>query len=267
MTPFTVSEGDSPVILGQPHGGTFVPSDIMGRLSAHGRSLGDTDWHINRLYDGLLPGATVVQANFHRYVIDANRDPTGVSLYPGQNTTTLCPKTDFDSAPIWAYGQAPDADEVETRRLAWHAPYHTALIEQLERVRARHGVAILYDCHSIRSDIPFLFDGTLPAISIGTNESATCAAAVEYETMAVVRTANEYDHVLNGRFKGGWTTRHYGQPDKNFHAIQVELAQRTYMDEAASWAYRPDRADRLRPHLRNILERISQLALSGALTD
>ena len=267
MTPVTVTEGDSPIVLGQPHGGTFVPDAILARLNDRGRGLDDTDWHINRLYDGLLPGASVVQANFHRYVIDANRDPDGASLYPGQNTTTLCPETDFDGHPIWADGQAPGADEVEARRQAWHAPYHAAFAEQLDRVREKHGVAILYDCHSIRSEIPFLFDGTLPVFSIGTNEGATCAAAIEAETMAVVRAAKGFDHVLNGRFKGGWTTRHYGRPDSGQHAIQMELAQRAYMNEAAPWDYRPDRAERLRPHLKEILDRLSRLALSGALAD
>ena len=159
MQVFDVLRGDSPIVLGQPHGGTFVPDEIAQRLNSVGAGLADTDWHINRLYDGLLADATVVKSNVHRYVIDANRDPAGVSLYPGQNTTTLVPLTDFDGQPIWRAGQEPSSDEIETRRLAFHAPYHQALKSELERVRDRHGVAILFDCHSIRSNIPFLFDG------------------------------------------------------------------------------------------------------------
>lgn len=183
MHPVEVASGDSPVILGQPHGGIWLPDAVADRLSAAGRALADTDWHIDRLYEGLLPGATVVRATFHRYLIDANRDPDGVSLYPGQNTTALCPTTDFDGRPIWIDGQAPSSDEILARTAAFHAPYHAALDAEVARVTARHGVAIVYDCHSIRSEISFLFPGTLPIFNIGTNGDTTCARAV---TKAVV---------------------------------------------------------------------------------
>jgi N-formylglutamate deformylase len=163
---FDVTHGDSPVVLTQPHGGTFVPDDVMVRLNAIGQGLTDTDWHITQLYDGLLAGATVVRSNIHRYVIDANRDPDGASLYPGQNTTTLCPLTDFDGQEIWCNGQTPSDDEVESRRLAYHGPYHAAIAAELARVKAVHGVAILYDCHSIRSEIPFLFYQSLALAQI-----------------------------------------------------------------------------------------------------
>ncbi|PID35479.1 MAG: N-formylglutamate deformylase [Rhodobacterales bacterium] len=266
MNGFDVLRGDSPIILGQPHGGTHVPDDIAARLNPRGRGLDDTDWHITRLYDGLLEGATVVKSNIHRYVIDANRDPAGVSLYPGQNTTTLVPLTDFDGQPIWEPGQEPSEDEIEARRTAYHAPYHAALAEEIARVKAKHGVAILYDCHSIRSEIPFLFDGTLPVFSIGSNNGETCAPAIEDAVTRVARAADGFDSVVNGRFKGGWTTRHYGRPEAGEHAIQMELAQRAYMDEAAPWAYREPRAARLRPHLKTILHSLNTLALSGELT-
>ena len=215
MQVFDVLRGDSPIVLGQPHGGTFVPDEIAQRLNSVGAGLADTDWHINRLYDGLLADATVVKSNVHRYVIDANRDPAGVSLYPGQNTTTLVPLTDFDGQPIWHEGQEPSRDEIETRRLAFHAPYHQALKSELERVRDRHGVAILFDCHSIRSNIPFLFDGELPIFNTGTNNGTTCAPAIEH-TVHSIATASGMSSVLNARFKGGWTTRHYGQPKPAF---------------------------------------------------
>jgi formiminoglutamase len=266
MIPFNVTQGDSPVILAQPHGGTFVPDEIKARLNKTGLGLADTDWHITRLYDGLLPGATVVAANFHRYVIDANRDPEGRSLYPGQNTTTLCPTTDFDGKPIYKPGEEPDAEEIEARRIAWHKPYHKALAEEVARVHDKHGVAIVYDCHSIRSDIPFLFEGTLPVFNIGTNLGATCDPRVEAAVADVCAAAPDTDMVINGRFKGGWTTRHYGCRPRNIHAIQMELAQRAYMEESPDWAYRPDRADRVRPVLAAALEALKALALSGQLT-
>jgi N-formylglutamate deformylase len=266
MNVVDIREGDSPVVLGQPHGGMHVPGAILARLNATGQGLADTDWHIGRLYDGLLPGATFVSSNIHRYVVDANRDPSGVSLYPGQNTTGLCPITDFDGRPIWRDGQEPSDDEIAERRDRFHAPYHAALSEQIARVRAKHGLAILYDCHSIRSVIPFLFDGTLPVFNVGTNEGTTCAAAVEQAVTTVAEAADGLDATLNGRFKGGWTTRHYGVPEKGIHAIQMELAQRAYMDEAAPWTYRPDRAARLRSYLKHILTHLDTLARSGALS-
>ncbi len=261
MRPVITQQGDSPIILGQPHGGTFVPDDLAARLNARGNGLDDTDWHITRLYDGLLPDATIVQATFHRYVIDANRDPLGASLYPGQNTTSLCPLTDFDGQAIWQDGQNPSADEIETRRLTYHAPYHAALSTQIARVKQQHGFAILFDCHSIRSNIPFLFEGTLPIFSIGTDDGKTCDPLIEQATQNICAATQDYDHVVNGRFKGGWTTRHYGKPQVGVHAIQMELAQRAYMDEAAPWTYRNDLAANIRRPLSQILQSLNSLPL------
>ncbi|MCP8894457.1 N-formylglutamate deformylase [Shinella daejeonensis] len=261
MRVFEVHRGASPVILAFPHGGTDIPPDIWERLDDNGRQRADTDWHIHRLYDGLLEDATTVQATFHRYVIDANRDPAGTSLYPGQNTTGLVPETDFDGRAIWKEGQRPDAADIAFRLERFHAPYHAALLAEIERVKAIHGVAILYDCHSIRSHIPFLFDGRLPDFSIGTDSGRTCDPAIEEATMAAAATAEGYDSVLNGRFKGGWTTRHYANPQHGVHAIQMELAQSTHLEsEAPPFAYDPARADRLRRHLGEILRRLERLA-------
>ncbi|MGP9806171.1 N-formylglutamate deformylase [Paracoccus sp. NSM] len=256
MTPVTVTQGDLPVVLALPHSGTYLPDGIAARLNDRGRVLADTDWHLPRLYDGLLPGASVVQAQFHRYVIDANRPPDGASLYPGQNTTGLVPLTDFDGQPIW--DEPPE--DVEARRLAFHAPYHAALAAELERVRARHGVAILYDCHSIRSRIPFLFEGVLPDFNIGTAEGASCAPAIEAAAQEVA-VATGRPTVVNARFKGGWTTRHYGRPAEGLHAIQMELAQSTHLSsETPPFAYDPARAEALRPVLAAILHRLADLA-------
>lgn len=261
MTPVEVSRGDGPVVLAMPHTGTHVPEAIFARLTPRGQVLSDTDWHIDRLYDGLLPGATVVRATFHRYVIDANRPPSGESLYPGQNTTGLVPLTDFDGAPLWT--DPPDAAEVEARRRDFHAPYHAALAAELDRVRARHGVAILYDCHSIRSRIPFLFDGLLPDFNIGTNGGTTCAPAIEAAVTRLCAGAEGYTSVLNGRFKGGWTTRHYGRPAEGLHAVQMELAQSTHLaTEAPPFAYDPAKAERLRRPLGAILATLHDLAFS-----
>lgn len=261
MAVFEVKRGGSPVILGLPHTGTDVPADIWDRLNDNGRILADTDWHIHRLYDGLLDDVTTVRATFHRYVIDANRDPEGTSLYPGQNTTGLIPETDFDGKAIWKDGQSPTDREIQTRLREFHDPYHAALMAEVERIKAIHGVAILYDCHSIRSHIPFLFEGKLPDFNIGTDMGKTCDPRIEDAVKSVAEAAPGYTSALNGRFKGGWTTRFYGRPATGVHAIQMELAQSTHLQtEAPPFAYDDGAAGKLRVHLKAILERIAGIA-------
>lgn len=262
FTPVDVRRGEGPIILGMPHTGTHAPAAVFDRLNEEGRTLRDADWRVDRLYEDLLAEATIVRANFHRYVIDANRDPSGASLYPGMNTTELVPTTNFDGEPIWT--REPDAEEIERRRVAFHAPYHDALKGEIERVRERCGVAILYDCHSIRSVVPRLFEGTLPDLNIGTKDGATCAPEIE----AAVReeaSSSGLSFVVNGRFKGGWTTRNYGVPSRGVHAIQMELAQSLYLQsEAPPFDYDDARAEKLRRILRKILNRLVEIAPSLA---
>jgi len=259
MKPVKIIHGTGPIVLGMPHVGTFLPDEIHEHLNANGRKLADTDWHIERLFDGLLKGVSSVQATFHRYAIDANRDPMGESLYPGQNTTSLVPLSDFDGVDIWE--TMPTSDGIEQRLRLFHAPYHAALKSELGRVRDLHGIAILFDCHSIRSQIPFLFEGILPDLNIGTNNGTTCAPCIERVIFDTAKNADGFSAVLNDRFKGGWTTRHYGQPTKGIHAIQLEIAQSTYLcAEAAPWDYDPVKADKLRAHLKSMLTSLVDLA-------
>lgn len=261
MSPFEIHRGTSPVILGFPHTGTDVPADVWEMLNPEGRKLRDTDWHIHRLYAGLLPNVTSVRATFHRYVVDANRDPEGTSLYPGQNTTGLIPDTDFDNQLIWQ--KVPDEAETGRRVALFHKPYHEALAAEIARVKALHGVAILYDCHSIRSVCPFLFDGQLPDFNIGTDNGRTCAPAIERATQEICDAAKGYTHIVNGRFKGGWTTRHYGKPETDVHAIQMELTQYTHLaSETLPFDYDAARAEGLRTHLGAILKSIETIAFS-----
>lgn len=261
MSVFETTQGNSPFILAFPHTGTEVPPEIWARLNDNGRMLADTDWHIHHLYAGLLPNATTVRATFHRYVIDANRDPAGTSLYPGQNTTGLVPETDFDGKAIWQDGQAPSEADISERLGTFHAPYHAALQAEIERVKAIHGVAVLYDCHSIRSLIPFLFEGRLPDFNIGTDIGRTCDPRIEAAAAEAARAAEGYTAIVNGRFKGGWTTRHYGQPQNGVHAIQMELSQISHLTtEEPPFAYDDEKAGRLRIHLNQILARIEAVA-------
>jgi len=254
-----VSIGDSPLLLAQPHGGTEIPEAIWQRLNSRGHELADCDWHIGQLYTALVDDVSVVSTPLHRYVIDANRDPADTSLYPGQNTTSLCPTTTFDGEPIYLDGQAPAADEIRQRQVDYHQPYHDALREQLERIHQKHGYAILYDCHSIRSAVPYLFDGKLPDFNIGSNSGSSCEPAIEHCLQRHCNAADGYSSVLNGRFKGGWTTRHYGNPQQGYHAIQMELAQCNYMLEKPPWNYDDVSADKLRAILAGILVELTNI--------
>jgi formiminoglutamase len=252
MAPYII-QGASPLLLAQPHGGTEVPAAILARLNQQGRIKADTDWHITRLYDGLVDEISIVSTPIHRYVIDANRDPADQSLYPGQNTTSLCPTTTFDGTDIYLGGQAPSLDEIQQRQQDYHQPYHDALGAQLERIQQKHGYVILYDCHSIRSLVPYLFEGRLADFNIGTNSGGSCDSAIATAVQSVCESAQGYTSVTNGRFKGGWTTRHYGKPEQGVHAIQMELAQCNYMQESAPWTYHSKDAGKLRSLLKQIL--------------
>ena len=252
----SITRGDLPLVLAQPHSGTWMPDSIHRRLNSLGHQISDTDWHVPRLYAGLLDNVTTVTTPVHRYVVDANRNPSDESLYPGQNTTGLCPLTTFDGESIYLEGQQPSKDETENRQRQFHQPYHDAIQQELERVRQKHGYAILYDCHSIRSVVPYLFEDVLPDFNIGTNNGVTCAKELALAVEKTCHSASQYKTVSNARFKGGWTTRHYGQPDKGYHAIQMELAQSTYMLEKAPWTYLDNQASLLRPVLQKILSNL-----------
>ena len=250
-----VVRGESPLVLGLPHSGTDLPATVERRLNHHGKARIDTDWHIERLYADLVYDFTILRTRLHRYAIDVNRDPSGESLYPGQATTGLCPITDFAGRDIYQDGAAPDEREVTQRLADWHAPYHAALRSELARVRDRHGFVILYDCHSIRSVIPRLFEKILPDFNIGTDSGRTCSSQIEAAVLSRCEAARHYTTLLNGRFRGGWTTRHYGLPGEGMHAIQMELAQSTYLsEEAPPWRYDAARAAPLRGVLTDILE-------------
>lgn len=227
-----ITRGDAPLIVSIPHAGTLIPGDITGLVSLD-LARRDADHHVDRLYGFAADlGATIVHSRVSRTVIDLNRDPSGQSLYPGQATTGLCPVTTFDGEPLYAAGAEPDAAEIARRRTTYFNPYHAALAEQIARLRAQHPAVVLYDAHSIRSHVPRLFEGELPQFSIGSYDGGSCAAAL---TDAIAANCAGETHVVNGRFKGGWITRHYGDPARGIHAVQMELAIRGYADEAGPW--------------------------------
>lgn len=236
------------------HVGTHIDAAIEERMQERARLRADTDWHLETLYDfaaGL--GATVLAASTSRYVIDVNRPKDGSSLYPGKDTTALCPVDEFDSRPIYLDGQAPSDPEIQRRIAAHWDPFHDALNGEITRLRARHPTVVLWDAHSIRSVLPRFFDGRLPDLNFGTADGAACADGLMQRITDLARDQSEYSWVLNGRYKGGYTVRSYGQPAQGVHAVQLELAQATYMSESPPFGYEPEKASRLRPLLQSML--------------
>jgi N-formylglutamate deformylase len=248
---FTLQQGSGPLLVSMPHVGAVLPDDIRAGMTAAGAQRDDTDWHIEKLYAfaaGL--GASMLQPHYSRYVIDLNRPPDNRNLYPGQNTTGVCPLTTFDGAALYRDGQAPDEDEVARRLERYWQPYHQALQAELARIKARHGYALLWDAHSIRSTIPRLFDGALPVFNFGTADGVACGAGVAEQLLAQAKQlAPAHPAVLNGRFKGGYITRAYGAPAQGVHAVQLELAQRSYMQETPPYAWDDALAAQLQPVL------------------
>jgi N-formylglutamate deformylase len=237
-----------------PHVGTYLPPELAARMTDSGRLVADTDWHVDRLYDFLDSlAASVLHPTHSRYVVDLNRPPDGANLYPGQDTTALVPLDTFARAPIYRPGEAPDQRELAERVAQYWRPYHAALQHELERIHAAHGYALLWDAHSIASELPRFFSGRLPDLNFGTAAGAACAPAIEAAVFEEGRRSAGYSAVLNGRFKGGYITRAYGNPAQRVHAIQLELSQRTYMDELPPFEFREDLAGRLRPALRRFL--------------
>ncbi|HEX4854563.1 N-formylglutamate deformylase [Arenimonas sp.] len=253
MSACTLHRGDAPLLVSLPHDGTEVPADIAARLLPAARAVPDTDWFVSRLYAfARALGASVLVPRYSRYVVDLNRRPDDVSLYPGQNTTGLCPAVRFDGEPVYLPGQAPGVDEVQARVETYWRPYHDALAAELARLRERHGRVLLWEGHSIRGTVPFLFEGRLPDLNLGTAAGTSCAPGVQARLEAVLAAQSDYSWVANGRFKGGYITRHYGRPAQGVDAVQLELAQPTYMDEDAV-CYDEAKAAALQPLLSALL--------------
>jgi len=260
---FHFASGDAPLLVSMPHVGTELPAGFAERLSAPARSLPDTDWHVDRLYDfadGL--GASILRAHYSRYVIDLNRPPDDVPLYPGSAGIGLIPTILFDGTPLYRGRITPDASEIAERLRTYWRPYHDHLARELERIRAKFGFALLFDAHSIRSIVPRLFDGRLPDVNLGTGGATSADDTLARALVGECERQRTYDFVLNGRFKGGYITRHYGKPADHVHAVQLELSQRTYMDEDPPFAFEETLANAVRPLLRAVLVRMLDWAAS-----
>jgi len=254
MDIFELHQGTAPLLVSLPHDGTGVPPDIAARLTDGARRVPDTDWHVSRLYAFARElGASVIAPAHSRYVIDLNRSEDDVSLYPGQNTTGLCPIVMFSGEPVYQAGMEPTPAEIGERIERYWRPYHDALRAELARIRAIHGRVLLWEGHSIRSVVPFLFDGRLPDFNVGTANGASCSPDVQARLAGVLGSQSGYSHVINGRFKGGHITRQYGDPANGIDAVQLELAQLNYMDED-TFEFAPERAAALQALVRRLIE-------------
>jgi len=255
-TAFHFHQGSSPLLISMPHVGTEIPADIAAGMLPAAAVKADTDWHLPLLYNMAEElGASVLAANYSRYVIDLNRPTDDTNLYPGQDTTGLFPIDTFGKQPLYQEGMQPTAAQMQQRIAQYWQPYHTQLSAELERIRQQHGVAVLWDAHSIASHVPRFFQGKLPDLNFGTAEQRSCDPGLQQALLDALQAppAAPYSHVFNGRFKGGYITRHYGVPAQHVHAVQLEMSQCVYMHEAAPFEYRPELAAQIQPLLRKLL--------------
>lgn len=255
MVPYRFHAGSTPLLVSCPHVGTYIPAEIAPRMTIEAYELADTDWHVERLYDFARDlGASMLVATHSRYVIDLNRPPDGSVLYANANNTELCPTTRFDLKPVYRDGNVPDKAEIRARIDRYWRPYHDRLAAELKRLRTRFGYALLFDAHSIASMVPRFDPTRLWDLNLGSSDGASAAKALIEPMAAVCRNANPYTAAIDGRFKGGHITRAYGRPAEGVHAIQLELSQATYMEEAPPYRWRDDLADGIRPTLKRLIE-------------
>ncbi|WP_109125585.1 N-formylglutamate deformylase [Dyella sp. C11] len=251
---YTLHRGTAPLLISLPHDGSHIPADIAARMHPDAQRSVDTDWHVGRLYEPLAKalGASIIRPQASRYVVDLNRPADGHALYPGKRETGLVSTIGFNGEPLYVDGAEPTSEEMQRRVNAYWRPYHDALSQELERLRAEHGRVVLWDGHSIRSRVPMLFDGQLPDFNLGTADGASCSASLQQKLKDVLEAQSRYSFVVNGRFKGGYITRHYGNPETGVQAVQLELSQVNYMDED-SFAYAEDRATQVQDTIARML--------------
>ncbi|BCQ25116.1 N-formylglutamate deformylase [Caballeronia sp. NK8] len=251
---FTLEHGSAPLLISIPHRGTQIPCALAAEMTPIAQRVEDCDWHLERLYAFARDlGASILTPAYSRYVIDLNRPPDDANLYPGRDTTGLCPVDTFDKAPLYKPGREPSREQIDARRAMYWQPYHDALARELDALRQAHGRVLLWEAHSIRSVVPRFFDGRLPDFNFGTVDGASAAPGLAEHLAGIVERDGRYSTVANGRFKGGYITRRYGRPGEGVHALQLELTQVSYMEESAPFAYDEARASRVQPLLRELV--------------
>lgn len=244
-----------PLLISFPHVGTQIPADQQARYTPRALQVEDTDWFLDRLYGfAAAMGATLIVPRYSRYLVDLNRPSSNLPMYPGQNNTGLCPLQHFTGEPIYRAGQAPDEAEIQRRVATYWQPYHDEITRQLQHIKTEHGHAVLFDAHSIQSELPWLFEGRLPHMNLGTASGASCAPALREKLAAVFAEQTAFSHVVDGRFKGGHITRHFGAPPSGIHTVQLEMCWRAYMEEDPPYRWHDERAAQVTPLLRQLVQ-------------
>lgn len=252
---FDFHHGPLPLLISVPHAGTGVPDALLHRFTSVGQRLPDTDWHVDRLYDFARDmGASVLVANHSRYVVDLNRAADSRPLYETQPTSPVCAAMTFGGESIYVADQTPSAAEVQQRVQTYWQPYHEKIEMELQRIREQFGYALLWDAHSVASEVPGLFEGVLPEFNLGTRDGAACPKDIADSLLRVLTDDGEFGSVLDGRFKGGYITQNYGRPSERIFAVQLELAQRAYLDEGPHPDWSADRAARAQALVSRLLE-------------
>lgn len=252
---YTLHRGQTALLISMPHVGTHIPDELRPRFVERALATEDTDWHLDRLYGfAAQMGASLLIPRISRFVVDLNRPSDNKPMYAGRNNTELCPTRFFTGDPLYRPGCEPDDAEIRTRVARWWQPYHDALAAELHRLRQTHGHAVLFDAHSIKGELPWLFEGALPDMNIGTADGASCDPSLRATVAQVFSAQSAYSHVLDGRFKGGHITRHYGSPTHGVHAVQLEMSWRAYMEEKAPYAWHEQRAAAVTPLLTGLVQ-------------
>jgi len=251
---FHLHRGGTALLVSVPHCGTVIPDPIRATMVPRAEALEDTDWHLEQLYAFVRDlGAGLIVPRTSRYVIDLNRPPDNAPMYAGVNSTGLCPERFFSGQSLYQPGRQPDRAEVAQRREVYWQPYHGALEQELLRLQGTHGYALLLDGHSIKSELPWLFEGRLPDLNLGTADGASCAPSLRSVLSQALQAQRDFTHVVDGRFKGGYIVRHYGQPVQRVHAVQLEMCWSCYMAETAPYRVDPQRSARLAPVLNSLV--------------
>ena len=254
-TVFALHPGSVPLLVSLPHVGIDIPEEMRKNFMPRALATEDTDWHLDKLYDFVREmGASLIVPKFSRYVIDLNRPPENMPMYPGTNNTELCPTRFFTGDGLYRQGLAPDKAEISRRLASFWRPYHDALRAELQRLKSIHGYVILFDGHSIKSELPWLFEGRLPDLNLGTVNGQSCAVSLRAALANVLRSQSQYSEVVDARFKGGYITRHYGRPEDRVHAVQLEICWRCYMLESAPFLYDETLAVLVDPILKALIQ-------------
>lgn len=243
-----------PFILSFPHSGTYVPSIIAKRMKSNMLlDMDDTDWDLDKLYDFAFDlGIPVLKANYHRWVVDLNRDPSGVSLYnDGRKITGLVTEIDFLGEDIYRKGQKPDEAEIEERITMYFNPFHNQLAEIIEQVKTEFGLVFLWDAHSIRRHVPSIRPEPFPDMILGTHSGKSCPSELEQLIFDYFLEVG-YQCQANTIFKGGYITRNYGNPANGTYTFQLEMSKDLYMKDFET-QYDKSKASGLKLHLHSLI--------------